>query len=556
MKQLFILAFSLFLFAGQSSAQLLRQAEPGFAPSEVLVKFEKGTDLSEFFLKMNRNYPSADFFLKKNTIPDWGIYVLGFENHELSEQEVVELLRQDPAIAKVQLNQKVQYREVFPDDTNWSQQWSMNLMNAPDAWELTTGGITAQGDTIVVAVLEKGYEPTHTELTPNLWVNRAEIPNNFIDDDNNGYTDDYVGYDVANDTDGEGTGSRHGTSVMGIVGAKGDNGQGIAGVNWDVKIMPIVNVGFLDEIVAGHYYVLESRRLYNATNGAQGAFVVALNASFGFDTTFPSAGPLYGEWCDLIDSLGQAGVLTVGATTNADANVDIVGDMPTTCPSEYQIAVTSITQLDLKPTGAGYGLTHIDLGAPGGGGGAHTTDNNNSYRNFPGTSAAAPHVSGSIALLYSLPCENIAKNAITEPAKTARTVRDLIFNNVTPNFSLKDLSTTGGRIDIGASMKNAEDIFCEGTRSTELLMTRINNQANPVGADNTIRYEYQVPNYDFTTEIYVYAANGQLMLKEDLNPEAFQVNTFEINPYYWASGKYFVMLFQGREFITDNFVKF
>src|SRR5262249_49534599 len=163
-----------------------------------------------------------------------------------------------------------------------------------------------------------------------------------------------------------------------------------AGVNWNVQLMPLKGVGTEDQTVEAYTYVLEMRKKYNDSNGASGAFVVATNSSFGVNYGQPSDYPL---WCAMYDSLGKYGILNAAATTNSNVDVDVVGDIPTACPSEYLITVTNTTAADeLYP--AGYGVLTIDLGAPGAS--IYTTTPNNGYSTATGTSPATPHVAGAI----------------------------------------------------------------------------------------------------------------------------------------------------------------
>jgi hypothetical protein len=151
----------------------------------------------------------------------------------------------------------------------------------------------------------------------------------------------------------------------------------------------------------------------------------------------------------MYDTLGENGILSCGATINANQNIDVIGDVPTACPSKYMIAVTNTNISDVKVTQAGYGLETIDLGAPGQG---TFTTSLNAYGGFGGTSGATPHVTGTIALLYSAPCLELADLAMSNPQLAAEVVRDLILNNVDPNESLEGITVTGGRLNVNNSM--------------------------------------------------------------------------------------------------------
>ena len=263
-------------------------------------------------------------------------------------------------------------RSTTPNDVEFPNQWQyINTeqsggsqgadIDVDLAWDVTTGGLTANGDTIVVAVLDDGIDLNHSDFENNLWVNHAEIPNNGIDDDENGYIDDYRGWNSNQDNDNI-AGGGHGTPVAGIVGAKGNNGTGVAGVNWNVKVMVVKNDFNTSEagVLAAYSYPLAMRQQYNESNGTRGAFVVSTNASWGVDFGRPEDAPI---WCSYYDTLGTYGILNCGATINGNVNVDEEGDLPTACSSDFMISVTNMNHFDNKVQGAGYGLETIDLGA-------------------------------------------------------------------------------------------------------------------------------------------------------------------------------------------------
>jgi hypothetical protein len=264
---------------------------------------------------------------------------LGTFNHtQISLDEVIATLKTIPGVSLAQANHKIESRAI-PNDPFFGNQWHHQQANDKDidtdlAWDITTGGTTAFGDDIVVCVVEpNGTKWDQPDILPNHWVNEGEIPNNGIDDDDNGYVDDYDGYNVTNGTDNISTGN-HGTQVSSMIGAKGTNETGITGVNWDVKLMQ-VQLGNVSEanVVAAYTYPLVMRRLYNETGGERGALVVATNSSWGTDNGQPSNAPL---WCAMYDSLGYYGILSCGATANNNVNIDVVGDLPTAVGLHYR----------------------------------------------------------------------------------------------------------------------------------------------------------------------------------------------------------------------------
>lgn len=385
------------------------------------------------------------------------IHAITFNHTEVNEIEFLRALQSDPKVQAVQFNHFVTLRNQ-PDDPQFDDQWQyINTgqsggtpgadIDIDLAWDIATGGLTSDGDTIVACVIDDGINLNHPDIMANLWVNHAEIPNNNIDDDGNGFVDDYRGWDTGSNNDGVGDGGGHGTPVAGIVGAVGNNGVGVAGVNWAVKLMIVQGgSGVESEVLEAYSYPLVARQKYNATNGQEGAFVVSTNASWGIDLGQPANAPL---WCAFYDTLGVHGILSCGATANANFNIDEVGDLPTGCSSEYLITVTNMNDDDVKVNSAGYGIETIDLGAFGQG---TWTTSFNSYGGFGGTSGATPHVTGTIALLYSAPCSNLSAIAKSDPQYAAELVRDYILDGVDPNPSLDGITVTGGRLNVNNAM--------------------------------------------------------------------------------------------------------
>ena len=191
-------------------------------------------------------HPYEGFKLERSLSRRFPIYLIRSES-----PEALEILKANRLTALAQHNHRVQLRNTVPDDASYTQQWSLNNtgqnggvagadIDAELAWDITTGGLTAAGDTIVVAVIDGGFQMNHPDLVMNYYVNRSEIPGNGQDDDGNGYVDDVSGWDAYAD-DGTIPSDQHGTHVSGIIGAKGNNGIGVSGVNWDAKILPIFN---------------------------------------------------------------------------------------------------------------------------------------------------------------------------------------------------------------------------------------------------------------------------------------------------------------------------
>lgn len=446
-----LFTFPLTLFAQQLDHKL----------GDLLIQLNTKRDIhslvDEFQLFQN---DSTHLKIKKAVVPDMNIWLLHLDYVQIDELDFLEKIRKHTSVLNAQFNHFTSLRSTVPNDPDFPNQWQyLNDgtngaiadadIDADLAWDVATGGVTATGDTIVVCIIDAGVDHDHEDLIDNIWINQNEIAGNGIDDDNNGFTDDVRGWNSFSMTDNVFNNDDHGTSVTGIIGAKGNNNIGVTGVNWNIKTMIVIGgSGMEDEVLTSYSYPLSHRKKYNETDGMQGAFVVATNASWGVDQGMASDFPL---WCAFYDTLGQYGILNCGATANDNFNVEIDGDMPTTCTSDFLISVTNTNSSDLKHSDAAYGEISIDLGAPGAL--TWTIEPDNNYGLFAGTSAATPHVTGTIGLLYSSPCSNLPALALNDPPAAALLVRDYILNGVDPNVSLDGITFTGGRLNANNSIQ-------------------------------------------------------------------------------------------------------
>ena len=443
MKRFLLITFSLILCAITSV-----NAQNAYVPGELIVQFDQGVradDLTKDLFKMQGKV--SGLRVLKTLSDNQNILLLAYNSKDFSPNYVLDKVRGHQDVLLVQFNHYVEER-LNPNDPFLTNQWhhsdaSDNDIDSELAWDITTGGLTQNGDEIVVCVIEGGGSNyNHTDLIANHWTNSGEIPGNGIDDDANGYIDDFNGWNPVTLNDNVGSGG-HGTAVSGMIGAKGNNSIGGVGVNWDVKIMQ-VGLGSLTEsnVISSYEYAYDMRNLYNTTGGAQGAFVVATNASWGIDNANPSSYPV---WCAYYDALGAVGILNCGATANNNVNVDVVGDMPTGCSSDYMVAVTATNSSDVR-TFSGYGVTTIDLGAPGES--VYLPSGSSGYSSTSGTSFASPCVAGAIALMYSAPCSDLANLALANPQAAADLVRTYLFQGVDPVANLATEVATGGRLNV------------------------------------------------------------------------------------------------------------
>jgi subtilisin family serine protease len=235
--------------------------------------------------------------------------------------------------------------DAIPDDPRFlsGDQWGLNTIDAPDAWDVTTGS-----DSVVAAVLDTGLEYEHPDIDDNLWSNPGEIPLNLSDDDGNSFIDDTHGWDFIGDDPDPRDPNGHGTHVAGILGAQGNNTTGGTGVNWDVAIMPlrVCSAGGSCSSAAVVEAIIYA--------GAEGAHVA--NMSFG-GGTFSQAQK------DALDA--ASGTLFVASAGNSGTNNDVTPQYPCNYTSPNLICVASSNDTDGLAASSNFGATSVDLAAPG-----------------------------------------------------------------------------------------------------------------------------------------------------------------------------------------------
>lgn len=441
---------------------LSAQALP-FVNGQVLVRINPGESAADLALRYGRAMGTS-YGQKPEKVSDLlNVWLFPCEKDSSATHQALLWFRKQPDVAMAQLDHLLEPRansgafSLLPDDPLFPSQWQYQNdgsnggladadLDAPEAWDYTTGGLSAAGDTIVVAIIDSGLNPDHPDLAPNLWVNWADSPADGLDNDANGYVDDSRGWNVYLQNDQiNGFSTAHGTAISGIIGARGNNGLGVSGINWQIKMMFVVGNGQESAILSAYDYVYQARSRYNQTQGQQGAFVVAVNCSWGINYGHPDDSPL---WCAAFDTLGSAGILSVAAAANLPIDVDQLGDLPTTCPSEYLIAVTSLDNADQIAPDASWGPQSVDLGAYGAG--IFTTSSaGNEYAAHSGTSFATPQVSGAIGLLYSTLCPDLIALAKTHPAEAALWVKSQVLTSATPNSAMNGNTVSNGRLNLG-----------------------------------------------------------------------------------------------------------
>ena len=434
-------------------------------------------------------------------------------------------------------------KRISPNDPRFSEQWNLEQIGLEEVWSETVGQTPENRDPIVIAVLDDGYDIEHQDLRDNWWINEAEIPGDNIDNDNNSYVDDHMGFNTRLLND-EHPKLPHGTQVAGIIGAKGDNGIGIAGVTWETKMLAISDVDSFGKLLVGMDYIYEMKKLYLDSNGERGCNIVVNNFSGGIRNRFPVDFP---GWCEAYDKLGEVGILSVTAVANEDLDPEADGDMPTLCNSDFLVTVTNTGRGDLKARDAAESRTSVDIGAPGDN--IITTDPNNTYLSLPGTSASSPHVAGAIGLIYSLDCTMLQDLIDNNPEQAAREVKTAILENVDLNSSL-DQTVSGGRLNVLKAV----------TSLTELCGTivlgdlKLGYAMNSSLAFEPTSFWYETDTFG-KHDFYIHDFAGRLLYHKAIFPTVFGGKTINIDGELEieTSGIYFATLINESDHSSVKF---
>ncbi|MBI1249468.1 S8 family serine peptidase [bacterium] len=329
---------------------------------------------------------------------------------------------------------------VVPNDPSYSSTYGIQKIDAPQAWDKTTGS-----DSVVVGIIDTGVDYTHPDLVNNIWTNPGEIAGNGIDDDHNGFVDDVHGFDFVNNDGDPMDDNFHGTHVAGTIAAQGNNSKGVSGVAWNTSIMALKflsasGTGYTSDAVRAINYATMMRTQY-------GVNIRVLNNSWGgggYSASLESA----------IQASAAADILFVAAAGNDGTNNDTSAHYPSDYNSDNIISVAATDSNDNLASFSNYGATSVDIAAPGVG--IYSTVPGGYYASMSGTSMATPHVSGVAALAFAY-----------DPTATAAEVKDAILH--------------GGDLISGLSGKVASGMRLNAAGTLDLLTppTSGDPQTNP-----------------------------------------------------------------------------
>ena len=469
----------IFLISLSAEAQEAPQkaTQNDFINGDMIVQLIENSDMRDV---ISQAPPSFNLTIGSQLSHTANIWLVKFDHNAVSHENLKYWMYSQKNVEIVQNNYYLELRSTLPGDPSFTSQWHHNNtgqtggtsdadIDSDLAWDITTGGTTASGHDIVLCLIESG-NLDHQDIDPNRWFNAGEIPNNGVDDDGNGYVDDYDGWNPVANNDNPGTGA-HGTNCLGMMGAKGDNGLNVVGANWDVKLMVVggYNINTDANAIAAYQYPYDMRVLWNTSGGTEGAFVVATSSSWGIDAEDQNNHPI---WCNFYATMGEAGILNVGATTNSNLDVDAVGDMPTGCATQYMIGVGRTDHND--NTQGGYGDQTIAFGAPGVN--VVTTAGTNGITTTTGTSFSCPLTAGVIGLAYSIPCPNFMDLVIADPQNGADLVLQAMLDGVDVKAQLANKFMTGGRLN---SFNTIDNLMAETCIIDICGMTTVSTVVEP-----------------------------------------------------------------------------
>jgi subtilisin family serine protease len=400
----FMLALWLTLLAAATVAAQTAPSAPRHAPDTILVRFKATAPPSE----RAQAHALAGASVHRSFTLVEGLQVVRVPRG-MTVKDAIERYQRHPAVLYAEPNWIVRH-QASPNDPGFAEMWGLNNtgqgggapdadIDAVEAWNLTTGSAG-----VVVAVIDSGIDWTHPDLTANLFRNTPDCNSNGVDDDGNGQIDDCFGINTAANTSNPLDDNNHGTHVAGTIGAAGNNGTGVVGVNWTVRIMACK---FLAASGSGSVADAIDCLEYVKLMKDRGVDIVATNNSWG-------GGGFSQALFDAIDAHLERGILFIAAAGNNNSDNDATPFYPAGYYLPNVIAVAATTRFDDRASFSNFGRQTVALGAPGDT--ILSTTPNNTYSFFSGTSMATPHVTGVAALLKA-----------QDPSRDWRAIKNLIL---------------------------------------------------------------------------------------------------------------------------------
>ena len=377
----------------------------------------------------------------RRTLRAPGLYLVAFDGANLDAlpEQLDTFSEAAQAIAYAEPDYLVHAIETVPDDARFDELWGMHNtgqtggkadadIDAVEAWDISTGHRR-----ILVGVIDTGIDRAHPDLIPNLWVNPGEagpLATNGVDDDGNGFVDDWRGWDFAENDSNPHDGHFHGTHVAGTIGAAGNNAIGVAGVCWKVSLL---GIKFLNDSGSG------------STADAVEAIYYATGLGVDLTSNSWGGGGRSTAVQEAIEDAHANGILFVAAAGNNGRNADESPMYPAAYENDNIISVAATDHRDALASFSNYGEVSVDLAAPGVA--VLSTGLNKGYRQANGTSMATPHVSGACALLRASSSQLISHMDIKET----------IMMHVDPLEGKAALTRSGGRLNVYNALRSVAE---------------------------------------------------------------------------------------------------
>lgn len=434
-----------------------------YQPDEVLIKWKSHTRTTQ-----RSNLKTQLQVTKTEQLSNQGIELWQLKKTPSGNLvQLIEQYKDHPNIEIIEPNYKCSTTSIPPNDYHFEDLWGLNNIgqtngtldadiDAIEAW-----GIKKESPNVKIAIIDSGVDWSHPDLVNNIWQNLGEDADgdgrvlewngskwvfdpddiNNIDDDNNGYIDDFVGWDFVDNDNDPSDELQHGTLIAGIIGAEGDNGIGITGVTWDVQMAVL--------------------RFIDANN--QGDVAHAIQAiEYAVANDMPISNNSWGNlpYSEMLAATIQAAAnqnhLFIAAAGNHGQSNELTPNYPSAYSFDNIISVAATDRDDQLTRFSNYGATTVDLAAPGKD--IFSSLPNNHYGKRNGTSVAAPFVAGACALLLEM-----------SPTASYLDLKNSILNTVDllPNLNGKTLS--GGRLNLNQVLGGVTSNSCASSDSLALV---------------------------------------------------------------------------------------
>ncbi|MGH7725002.1 MAG: S8 family serine peptidase [Candidatus Eiseniibacteriota bacterium] len=479
--------FAALVLASPAAAQGGREgAAPKTIPGEIIVKYRPGAEsqtrsLARAALGPHRKLHDFAFIRAEH---------LKLEG-DLSVEDAIARLESNPNVEYAEPNYEIRAL-LTPNDPRFPELYAMRNtgqtggtagadIRATNAWDLFTGD-----PNLLIGVIDTGIDYNHPDLAANAWTNPGEIPGNSVDDDSNGFVDDVHGFDFVNSDGDPFDDNGHGTHCAGTIGAVGNNGVGVVGVNWNIKI---AGIKFLSAGGSG------------STDGAISSVQYAITIGCRLTSNSWGGGGFSQALLDAINAAGAAGQLFVAAAGNAGSNTDVSPHFPSSYDTPYIIAVAATDHNDQLAGFSNFGATTVDLGAPGVD--ILSCEPGGSYQLLSGTSMATPHVAGACALAWG-----------RFPGASNLQIKQLIMVKADPIPALTGRCVTGARLNVFMAIADPDstapgqvtDLATTDPGSTTMGLTWTAT-GDDGGTGRASRYDIRWSTSAITDSVSFYAAN-------------------------------------------------